>query len=112
MSYSISHISDLISARHIGTTDADIECLLTDSRSLVFPETTLFFALRTGTGDGHRYIADLYRRGVRNFVVGTLPDDAQAHYPAANFLLVASPLQALQTLTEQHRLRLDRKSVV
>ena len=107
MSYSISHISDLISARRIGTTDADIECLLTDSRSLVFPETTLFFALRTGTGDGHRYIADLYRRGVRNFVVGTLPDDAQAHYPAANFLLVASPLQALQSLTEQHRLRFD-----
>lgn len=107
MSYSISHISDLISARRIGTTDADIECLLTDSRSLVFPETTLFFALRTGTGDGHRYIADLYRRGVRNFVVGTLPDDAQAHYPAANFLLVASPLQALQSLTEQHRQRFD-----
>lgn len=107
MSYSISHISDLISARRIGNTHADIECLLTDSRSLVFPETTLFFALRTGTGDGHRYIDDLYRRGVHNFVVGTLPDDAQAHYPSANFLLVASPLQALQTLTEQHRLQFD-----
>ena len=77
--------------------------MLTDSRSLAFPETTLFFALRTPVGDGHKYIPDLYRRGVRNFVVGTVPDNYETDYPDANFLRVLSPLKALQRLAERHR---------
>ena len=77
-------------------------CLLTAVLWL-FPETTLFFALRTKLGDGHQHIADLYRRGVRNFVVGTLPASHDTVFPDANFLLVVSPLKALQRLAERHR---------
>ena len=73
MSYSIEKVATLIGAHRYGHVDAQIDWLLTDSRSLAFPETTLFFALRTRTGDGHRYINDLYRRGVRNFVVSAVP---------------------------------------
>ena len=69
MIYTIEKITTLIGARRIGHTDAKIGWLLTDSRSLCFPEETLFFALRSQRNDGHRYIDDLYRRGVRNFVV-------------------------------------------
>ena len=69
MNYSIEKITTLIGARRIGNADAQIGWLLTDSRSLCFPEETLFFALKTQRNDGHRYIQDLYRRGVRNFVV-------------------------------------------
>ena len=69
MNYTIEKITTLIGARRIGTADAMIGWLLTDSRSLCFPEETLFFALKTARNDGHRYIGDLYRRGVRNFVV-------------------------------------------
>ena len=43
--------------------EMDVEWLLTDSRSLCFPENTLFFALRTERGDGHRYVRELYERG-------------------------------------------------
>lgn len=103
MHYSIENIAALIGARHFGTTNAEIDWLLTDSRSLAFPETTLFFALRTKLGDGHHYIEDLYRRGVRNFVVGTLPEAYETRFAEANFLLVISPLKALQRLAERHR---------
>lgn len=103
MHYSIEKVASLTGARRYGSADACIDWLLTDSRSLAFPETTLFFALRTRLGDGHRYIPDLYRRGVRNFVVGELPAEAAARYPQANFLLVVSPLKALQRLAERHR---------
>ena len=103
MHYSIETIATLIGARRFGNTEAQIDWLLTDSRSLAFPETSLFFALRTRLGDGHKYIPDLYRRGVRNFVVGTLPLDAAEVYPEANFLIVISPLKALQRLAERHR---------
>lgn len=103
MHYSIENITALIGARRFGAKSSFIDWLLTDSRSLAFPETTLFFALRTKLGDGHQYIADLYRRGVRNFVVGTVPADRESAYPDANFLLVVSPLKALQRLAERHR---------
>ena len=100
MTYSIVTIATLIGARRYGSTDANIGWLLTDSRSLCFPEQTLFFALRTKRNDGHKYIDDLYRRGVRNFVVESLPAEV---YPDANFLKVPSPLAALQRLAERHR---------
>lgn len=107
MHYSVENIAALIGARRFGRMEAEISWLLTDSRSLAFPETTLFFALRTKLGDGHRYIGDLYRRGVRNFVVGNVPDRFETIYPEANFLLVVSPLKALQRLAERHREEFD-----
>ena len=73
MRYTIEKITTLIGARRVGDADANIGQILTDSRSLCFAEETLFFALTSERNDGHRYIADLYRRGVRNFVVNTLP---------------------------------------
>jgi len=103
MHYTIENITALIGARRFGSNATEIDWLLTDSRSLAFPEATLFFALRTKLGDGHRYIADLYRRGVRNFVVGQVPEERETAYPEANFLLVVSPLKALQRLAERHR---------
>ena len=103
MRYTIENVTALIGARRFGHSATQVEWLLTDSRSLVFPETTLFFALRTKVGDGHRYVADLYRRGVRNFVVGTLPAERETAFPDANFLQVMSPLKALQRLAERHR---------
>ena len=69
MKYSIEKIATLIGARRIGDAEATVSWLLTDSRSLCFPEETLFFALKSGRNDGHKYIPELYRRGVRNFVV-------------------------------------------
>ena len=107
MHYNIENIAALTGARRFGSHTAEIDWLLTDSRSLAFPETTLFFALRTKLGDGHHYIADLYRRGVRNFVVGQVPADRETAYPDANFLLVVSPLKALQRLAERHREEFD-----
>ena len=105
MNYSIEKITTLIGARRIGTADAQISWLLTDSRSLCFPEETLFFALKTARNDGHKYIADLYRRGVRNFVVSK--SAKLGDHEGANFLVVPSPLEALQRLAERHRDEFD-----
>jgi len=112
MKYSIEKVTTLIGARRVGEADAQIGWLLTDSRSLCFPEETLFFALRSARNDGHRYISDLYRRGVRNFVVeakGILETqtDGLNGMKDANFLVVPSPLAALQRLAERHRDEFD-----
>ena len=107
MKYTIEKITTLIGARRIGSAEANIGWLLTDSRSLCFPEETLFFAIRTQRNDGHHYIPELYRRGVRNFVVEEVPADATGSYPDANFLKVTATLAALQRLAERHRDEFD-----
>ncbi len=102
MSSSIEEIASATGAERIGVTPATIDWILTDSRSLCFPEETLFFALKTKRNDGHKYISDLYRRGVRNFVVSEMPAGAE-HFEHTNFLKVTSPLKALQRLAARHR---------
>ena len=107
MKYSIEKVATLIGARRYGTHQGDIRWLLTDSRSLCFPEETLFFALKTQRNDGHRYIDDLYRRGVRHYVVEQVPEHYEVRFPEANFLRVPHTLAALQRLAERHRDEFD-----
>ena len=107
MSYSLEKIASLIGAHCFGEGEAQIDWILNDSRSLAFPESTLFFALRSQRNDGHKYIPDLYRRGVRNFVVANLPENYEQKYSDAHFLRVVSPLKALQRLAERHREEYD-----
>lgn len=103
MVYTIEKVTTPIGARRYGDSESNVRWILTDSRSLCFPEETLFFAIRSGRNDGHKYIADLYRRGVRNFVVEELPQNWNEEYPEANFLKVPFALEALQRLAERHR---------
>ena len=103
MKYAIEKVTSLIGAHRYGNSDANIEWLLTDSRSLCLSEGTLFFAIKSERNDGHKYINDLYRRGVRNFVVMDLPHDREVAFPDANFLKVGDTLVALQRLAERHR---------
>ena len=108
MSYAIESIAKSIGARRVGKHKATIDWLLTDSRSLSFPEETLFFALTTKRNSGARYIPDLYDRGVRNFVI-TEEDFKEVENgelrveSSLNFLIVPNPLKALQKLAEAHR---------
>lgn len=107
MTYTIEKITTLIGAHHYGENVTDVAFILTDSRSLCFPEETLFFALQTNRNDGHKYILELYQRGVRNFVVTDVPTDRAETYPDANFLKVSNTLKALQRLAERHRDEFD-----
>ena len=101
MKYAVDQIATLIGAHRYGTSQGNVSFLLTDSRSLSFPEETMFFALKSNRNDGHKYIGELYKRGVRNFVVERLPEE---NIPEdANLLLVPDSLAALQRLAERQR---------
>ncbi len=103
MTYTIERVATLIGAQRLGNAQAHISFVLTDSRSLCFPEETLFFALRSKRNDGHHYIPELYRRGVRCFVVEAVPEHATEQFGEATFLLVSSTRLALQRLAQRHR---------
>jgi alanine racemase len=79
--------------------------LLTDSRRLIFPDTTLFFALSSPRRTGEQFIEELYQRGVRNFVVNKKID--VANYEDANIILVKNSLNALQQLAAFQRSKFD-----
>lgn len=82
--------------------DSTVSHLLTDSRSLESAENTLFFAIPTKGNDGHRFISDLYGRGVRNFVVNNIPRQF-GHCIDANFLVVPDTVEALQLIAARRR---------
>ena len=67
-----------------------IRHILTDSRSLLSPSDTLFIAITTDSGDGHRYIPQLYARGVRSFVVEHLPEQVTKGEWSGNWYVVPS----------------------
>ena len=102
MEYTTKQISEIIAAKGSIHNNLVINYLLTDSRSLSYPEETLFFALQTALNDGHKYIPDLYKAGVRNFVIQhNIPE--QEKLTGANFLSVGNSLTALQQLAAWHR---------
>lgn len=77
--------------------DSDISELITDSRAHVRDASrTIFAALRTRVADGHRFIPELYGRGVRHFIVDKLPDTSAM--PDATFYVVETVSDALANM--------------
>ena len=86
----------------LGTPEAFVTELAIDSRKVLLPERTLFFAIETEKNDGHLYIPSLYQMGVRNFVITKVMNDF-AQCIEANFLFVEDSLEALQQLAQKYR---------
>ncbi|RFM29699.1 bifunctional UDP-N-acetylmuramoyl-tripeptide:D-alanyl-D-alanine ligase/alanine racemase [Deminuibacter soli] len=100
--YTIQQIADVLNApSQIAEPAALVEYLLTDSRRIAFPQTSLFIALQTGRNDGHLYISEVYNSGVRNFMVRKGFDTTAL--TGANIVFVNNTLDALQQLAAWHR---------
>jgi alanine racemase len=82
--------------------------LLTDSRQLSFAARSIFFALKGERHDGHRFLNDVYRRGVKEFVVenAALTPALKSQLEAwtdATIWVVNNSLRALQHVASKHR---------
>jgi alanine racemase len=100
-----SQIADLPGATVISRQpdDTDIRHLLTDSRSLHFPEHTLFIAIKGLSHDGHNYLESLFAQGVRHFVI----EDETLLSPdikrSSNIIKVDRSLRFLQSMAAYKR---------
>lgn len=101
MSYTIQQIAQVVKSKSLVTSEGVIDHILTDSRQLTFPSTTLFFALTGERRDGHIFIEELYEKGVRNFIISQ--PIKQEQFPDAVFIEVPNTLLALQALAAWHR---------
>lgn len=101
MQYTLQHIAAILGVDPATDADFPIRFLLTDSRRLVVPAETLFFALPGDRRDGHDYLEELMARGVKAAVI-------QSDYKGSTtndfvYLRVPNVLTALQQLTAHHR---------
>ena len=99
----IKDIARIVNGRQYGDSALRIDHILTDSRKILFPSGSVFFAIPGYRRDGHIFIPESYQRGVRCFIVSQLP--VTEDYPGAVFVVVENPLDALQTLVAFHRSR-------
>ena len=91
--------------------------LVIDSRLVGNPDKTLFFALRGDRRDGHEFIPQLLRLGVRHFVVAQerFPNLQEAideaglglNAPPPTFNKVHDPAETLRLLAAYHRRQFD-----
>lgn len=102
MNYTIQQIASILQLPVKTLHSCIIRQLLTDSRRLTDPGSALFFALETRNNDAHRFVADLYQEGVRNFVVTKMLPEWST-FGDANFLQVKNSLAALQKIAAWHR---------
>ncbi|MEO8415017.1 MAG: bifunctional UDP-N-acetylmuramoyl-tripeptide:D-alanyl-D-alanine ligase/alanine racemase [Ginsengibacter sp.] len=82
-----------------------------DSRKIISPGDTIFFAIKTLQHDGSEFIEALYARGVRNFITGDKNFDVKK-VALANVITVKNSLLALQLLAAHHRARFTRLPVI
>ena len=103
MEYRLSEIAEITNSKLSGSSHDNslITNLIYDSRKLVFPENTLFVALVGDRNDGHKYLLELYRKGVRFFLVQQKPNLKKM--PKAGFIETGDTLKALQRLARFHR---------
>lgn len=102
MQYSVENVCRIMKGALVQQTgNPEIAHLLLDSRKLAYPASSLFIPVVSERRNGHRYIGELYEKGVSNFVISEeipLPP-----FPRANFIRVKDTVQALQALAAHHR---------
>lgn len=108
MVYNREKLAEIFQATLAGNNNAlyEINDILIDSRRIISAGNAVFFALSTRKNDGHKYIPNLYKRGVRNFVVNN-SYSSFLDFPKASFFKVKDTLVALQMLAVYHRQQFD-----
>jgi Alr-MurF fusion protein len=104
--YSLGKIAEITGGILEGESNISIRQLLIDSRSTTVSSSSLFIAISGERHDGHRYVAELYHRGIRAFMISRMVE-AYRSMTGAGFVIVKDTLAALQELAHFHRQQYD-----
>jgi alanine racemase len=104
INYKLDQLAEACGGKLTQNTESMVSRLFIDSRSVYDVSESLFFALKGNRHDGHQFLYQLWKKGVRNFVVknGAIPVDIAN---AANWIEVDEPQRALQDICGYHRSR-------
>jgi alanine racemase len=103
--YSLREIANITDGQVLSLDESnkEISDILIDSRRLIAAANCLFIALVSKKNDGHRYIEELYNKGIRSFIISNrdyIPENS-------NVIYVENTLRALQKITAAHRKKFD-----
>ena len=102
--YSLGQIAEICDCGSAGDTSVDVSFFFCDSRAVMWPNQSLFIAIRTHRNNGHHYISELIDKGVRAFLIEDGQFDTSGFAgKGIGFILSQNPLQTLQNLASYHR---------
>jgi len=103
MKYTFQQIQNIAGGQIEGqSSDIVLSKIFFDTRKIIIPKNGIFIAF-VGKRDGHDFIDEAYKKGVRHFIVEQLPKTLKG----ATYLVTDSSLQLLQTLAKHHREQFD-----
>jgi len=105
MQYQLNDIAAILEQPIQGQGSAIIQYLVTDSRNIVDPAKSIFFAIKGPRRTGTSFISDVYQQGVRAFVIEE-PIDNNA-FTEAIFFQVPNTIKALQSIAKHHRAKFN-----
>ena len=97
-----SDIARIVKGKLTGGKSLSVTDIVIDSRQVSFTGGLAFVAIRGIHHDGHSFIENLYRKGIKVFIVERLPENRGAMADAA-FILTENSLEALHLLASWKR---------
>jgi len=106
MKYRLEAIRDILKGRMLG--DGSLACtdIALDTRTITHAEGTLFVAIRGAQHDGHNFVKEAYRAGVRMFILEDatpLNEELTNANNKPGVVVVEDSLAGLQTFAAAHR---------
>lgn len=97
-----SDIATIVNGKLTGNPALQVTDIITDSRQLSFTEGMAFLAIRGIHHDGHIFVENLFRKGIRVFIVEKLPGNIE-FFSGAAFIVSENSIEALHLLASYKR---------
>ena len=110
--YTIQEIAKICKAKWISKNDlfSELSYVSLDSRKISYPYETVFFAIRSKSGDANLFLENVFQKGVSNLVTDQENIDV-TKFPQVNILLVKDTVNALQHLAAFHRRQFSKENL-
>ena len=104
-SFELQNINTILNGVLFNNSEVEFSTIITDSRKISDFRNSLFIAIAGEQHDGHKYIQELYEKGVRCFILSK--DVDYQKYTEAGFIKVSNTISALQLLASFKRNNFD-----
>jgi alanine racemase len=98
----VQEIAKITNGELSGNHKLQVSGLTTDSRQITNAENLLFIAIDGGRRDGHSYISDVYKKGVRCFLIQKKVPDL-SNFKNSCFIRVKNTMEAMQQIVAYKR---------
>lgn len=94
---SLKEIASAIPCKILGNEKAIIKNIIIDSRTVSANKSTIFTAIKSSRNDGHKYVTELFHKGITNFIVSDFKEEYK-NLRNANFIITDNTVSTLQKL--------------